>query len=152
MTKRGAQSDTNQKGIYEEFATAIIDQANREAAKSSVFCLQWMELRLSIVSDVRGKGYLFQVLNSQLSADAAIETLRFNNNKIGAYNAATVFWSAVTYSKELLNGDDAAPFFERDHFNLLWKDTVVLRFYKYETEEKAVKKIADMIFSTPFSS
>ena len=80
MPRRGAKSDTKQK--YEEFATAIIEEANRVPAKESVFCLQWMDFRLSAVSDVRGKGYLFEVLNS--SADAA--TLRFDSNRIGARN------------------------------------------------------------------
>ena len=121
-----------------------------------MFCIQWMEFRLSVVSDVRGKGYLFEVLNSQLvdASTMTIKTLRFDSNKIGAHNAATVFWSAITYYiyKHPLYGDDVAPFFERDYFNLLWKGTVVIRIYKYESEAKAVKTIADMIFNTPFSS
>ena len=139
----------DQKGVYEEFSTAIVDAANREAGKDAVFCLEWMEFRLSVVRDVRGKGYLFQVMNED---GVATKSLRWDSNMIGALNAASVFWSAMTYSKECLNGTDAPPFFEHHHFNIIWKDTVVLRIYKAKVEKEVVKTIADMIFNSPFSS
>mgnify|MGYP004317985477 CR=1 FL=1 len=114
--------------------------------KMPSFCLQWMQFRLSTVSD--GKGYLFEVLNSIHSTDPAITTLRFDSNKIGAQNAATVFWSSVTYAKEA--GNIAPPFFERLHYNIVWKNNIVMRFHDSVGYERAVKKIAYMLFNTPF--
>ncbi len=147
--------------VYAEMARAIVKEAKEKAHSAPTFHLQWFMYKLSVVSDLKGEGYLFE------DSTDPDNKMRFKANKIGAKNAAEMFLENIKHVYDCIRAHSAAfdhgpnhvrnewyksetnGYTVHDNHYLYHNHILVTRFDVNESHQKVVNKIADFISNAP---